>query len=328
MKQAMRFETIISQGWKSQARILRFQSSEEELLALGKREFCWGLFWVWLAGVGRAWDNPAADLFVKLGIPSLIYIFLLSFYLWLFILPLRPNNWSLKRLTIFISMTGILGCIYAIPVEKFMAPQDAATANSIFLSLVAIWRVNLLAFFLARTGHFKLPNLIVALLLPLSTILNVVFFLDTEAHTVDMMGGIYRYYVKTDPVAAKKFEENYKSGKGLGRYSMPSPAFDAESGKPLANLYTGFGPAPEGFKEIEWGDPRYVSTNPLMNTLRRIEKVNQVAWPVMAIYYLAVGFVIPLWNWWNRELSIVKGQRADEEKKRGKGLPGGDSSDG
>ncbi|MBX9725428.1 MAG: hypothetical protein K2X81_28785, partial [Candidatus Obscuribacterales bacterium] len=91
---------ILLKCWQTQLKLLSFRLSTEQLLSLGENEFYWGLFWVWLAGVGRAWDDPHAEIFKKSGLPSVIYIFVLALFLWIFIAPLKPANWSLKRLIV------------------------------------------------------------------------------------------------------------------------------------------------------------------------------------------------------------------------------------
>ena len=94
----------------------------------------------WLAGVGRYWDHPAAELWQHIGIGSLAYIFCLSVLLYLVVRPLRPSNWTFQGVLIFVGLTSLPALLYAIPVERVIDLKAAQSINAWFLGIVAIWR--------------------------------------------------------------------------------------------------------------------------------------------------------------------------------------------
>ena len=117
----------------------------------------WGLFTAWLAGIGRYWDHPSAGWWQYAGLGSVAYVFVLAFFLWVVVAPLRPRNWSFVGVLIFVTLTSLPALLYAIPVEKFMALEHAQAANVIFLAVVASWRVALLIVFLRRAAGLTRP---------------------------------------------------------------------------------------------------------------------------------------------------------------------------
>lgn len=100
--------------------------------------------------MGRYWDDPGAGILQHLGAGSVVYVFCLSFVLWVVVYPLRPKNWSYFHILTFISLVSPPAMLYAIPVEQFMSLAKASELNMWFLLMVATWRVALLLFFLAR----------------------------------------------------------------------------------------------------------------------------------------------------------------------------------
>jgi hypothetical protein len=305
----------IRRCWNIQWKILTFRASSEELLSLGKPEFLWGLFWVWLAGIGRAWDNPHAHWLLRSGLPSVFYIFALSGFLWLFILFLRPSNWSYRKLLIFISMTGMPALLYAIPLEMMLSPYEAATGNAYLLLIVACWRVALLAYYLFRVAGLYWLNTMVALCLPLFSIVNVLIAMDQFEKTFAMMGGI-RYVVLTDPKAAeeakkerqRKRESDLQTLRAHGQHVTlkdltPPWGEDAlqpvpdPSGKAQAQVYTEFtlnpnGPPPPGYSQVQWDDARYLPPTPLMAILRPLKTITTTGFPILLAYYLVAAVVI------------------------------------
>src|SRR5687768_3351015 len=83
---------------KTALRIVTFQATYDELLALDRRHLVIGLLFTWVVGMGRWWDDPGAHLLQHLGLGSVIYVFVVSLFLWLIAAPLRPENWSYQRL--------------------------------------------------------------------------------------------------------------------------------------------------------------------------------------------------------------------------------------
>ena len=172
-------------------RLILFRASSAELAKIGWRYFAIGLFCTWLVGMGRYWDNPRVGLLQHLGIGSVIYIFVLSFFLWLVIWPLRPRNWTYFKVLTFISLVSPPAVLYAIPIEKFAGLDFANTINAWLLAIVATWRVALLVFYLRRLGELAWFATIVASLLPLCMIVVALTLLNLEKVVFNLMGGIH-----------------------------------------------------------------------------------------------------------------------------------------
>jgi hypothetical protein len=170
-------------------RLLTFRLSHDEFLRLDRRHLAFGLAATWLAGIGRYWDHPDAHVLQYMGLGSVIYVVVLSMFLWLLIWPLKPANWGWVRVLTFVTLTAPPALLYAIPVERFMALEQAQTINFWFLLIVASWRVALLLFFLHRAA--KLPGLLglVASLLPLALIIVGLAIANLEQAVFTMMAG-------------------------------------------------------------------------------------------------------------------------------------------
>lgn len=149
-----------------------------------------GIGVTWLAGIGRYWDNPRADLWQYLGLGSVAYIFVLAFILWVMIMPLKPANWSYRNVLLFVSLTALPALLYAIPVERFMSLDSAQQANVWFLAVVALWRVALLVIYLHRVARLPVESVIVATLLPLTLIVTALTMLNLEHVVFNIMAGL------------------------------------------------------------------------------------------------------------------------------------------
>lgn len=149
-----------------------------------------GLAVTWLAGIGRYWDNPRAELWQLAGLGSVAYVFSLALLLWLLILPLRPRRWSYRNVLLFVCLTSPPALLYAIPVERFMSGEAALATNAWFLGVVASWRVALLLVFLKRDAGLKAWEAIVACLLPLALIVVALALLNLEHVVFNLMSGI------------------------------------------------------------------------------------------------------------------------------------------
>jgi hypothetical protein len=121
-------------------------------------------------GIGRYYDNERVGLLQHLGVGSVIYVLLLSLFLWLLVWPLQPRNWSYLRVAAFVSLVSPPAILYAIPVEYLFSVEVADSWNALFLGIVATWRVALLIFFLRRLAELKWLKVGIATLLPLSII--------------------------------------------------------------------------------------------------------------------------------------------------------------
>lgn len=181
---------MLKQILVDELRLLTFRAPSASIAANWKAYLAFGLFFTWLAGVGRYWDNPRAQLWQLSGIGSLAYVFVLSAILWVLLAPLRPANWSYRNVLVFVTLTSPPALLYALPVERFMPPVQAALANAWFLALVATWRVGLLGVFLRRVARLPWLQVVVATLLPLALIVVALAILNLEHVIFDLMAGI------------------------------------------------------------------------------------------------------------------------------------------
>jgi hypothetical protein len=149
-----------------------------------------GLMMTWLAGIGRYWDNPRAELWQLAGLGSLAYVYSLALLLWLLILPLRARHWTYRNVLLFVCLTSPPALLYAIPVERFMSGEAALATNAWFLALVASWRVALLLVFLKRDAGLRVWEAVVACLLPLALIIVSLALLNLEHVVFNLMSGI------------------------------------------------------------------------------------------------------------------------------------------
>jgi hypothetical protein len=170
-------------------RLLTFRLSHDEFVRLDRRHLALGLGATWLAGIGRYWDHPDAHVLQYAGLGSVIYVAVLSLFLWLLIWPLRPASWGYVRVLTFVTLTAPPALLYAIPVERFMPLEEAQTANLWFLLVVASWRVALLLFFLCRVAKLHPLLAVVASLLPLALIIVGLAIANLEQAVFTIMAG-------------------------------------------------------------------------------------------------------------------------------------------
>lgn len=171
-------------------RLLLFQLPGEKLKELGQAHFYLGLLGTWLAGVGRYWDHPKAELAQTLGLGSLGYIFLLSALLWGVIRPVAGPQASYWNLVTFVSLTSFPAWLYAIPVEKIVSIGSAIRLNVWFLALVAGWRVALLVRFVRLNYQLGWWRVVVCCLLPMTAIIFLLAALNLEHAVFEIMGGL------------------------------------------------------------------------------------------------------------------------------------------
>lgn len=181
---------IAASPLRTAARVLLFRASRDELLQLGRRHLRVGLVATWLVGMGRYWDSPRANLFQKVGLGSVVYVFVLTTFLWLILWPLRPRNWSWERLLTFVTLSAPPAALYAIPVEMFTRLETAQTLNASFLGIVAVWRVALLFWFLKRAAHLPSYAVVIGSLVPLTLIVTALTVLNLDHVVFDLMSGI------------------------------------------------------------------------------------------------------------------------------------------
>ncbi|MBD8524320.1 hypothetical protein [Pseudomarimonas arenosa] len=171
-------------------RVLTFQSPSAAIRTHWPSYLAFGLLMTWLAGIGRYWDNPRAELWQYLGLGSVAYVLLLACLLWAVIYPLRPPRWSFRSMLIFLTLCSPPALLYAIPVERFMSLSAAQSANAWFLAVVASWRVALLALFLRRGAGLSFGASVVGCLLPIVLIIVALSALNLEHVVFSLMSGI------------------------------------------------------------------------------------------------------------------------------------------
>lgn len=181
---------MIRQLLADEWRFLTFRRMSPAVRERSAFYLAFGLFFTWLAGVGRYWDNPRAHPWQTWGLGSVAYVFVLALIIWGLIAPLRPKNWSYRNVLLFITLTAPPAILYAIPVERFMSSSAAITANIWFLAVVASWRVALYSVFLRRTAGLSIARTIVATLVPLTIIVVSLFALNLEHVVFSLMGGL------------------------------------------------------------------------------------------------------------------------------------------
>jgi len=175
--------------FKTIFRLLFFRITREEILSFQWKHFFAGLVGTWFVGMGRYWDDDGAKLLQKLGIGSVIYIFLLALFIWLIIKPFLVENWNYFTVLTFISLTSFPAIFYAIPVERFFSIQIANTINVWFLAVVAAWRLALLYSFLKRFTKLSVTNILTVTLLPICLIITTLTILNVHRVVFDLMGG-------------------------------------------------------------------------------------------------------------------------------------------
>jgi len=149
-----------------------------------------GIVFAWIAGVGRYWDHPSAELWQYLGLGSVIYIFVLALLLWALVYPIRQGPWTYKSVLAFVGLTSPLAWLYAVPVERFMPLDQAVSLNVAFLAVVALWRVGLLVHFLKTYGRFTAGAVFLISALPLILIMFALSMLNLEQAVFEIMAGI------------------------------------------------------------------------------------------------------------------------------------------
>jgi hypothetical protein len=171
-------------------RLLSFRTTRTEFDSFSNRHLQFGLFCTWLVGMGRWWDDPGARLVQHLGLGSVVYVFILSAIIWLLVLPLTPRNWSYKHVLTFVSLTSLPAALYAIPVERFVSLDAAITLNTLFLGVVALWRVSLFLFYLGRHGALHWFYQVIVGILPLCSIVFALAVLNLHRVVFNIMGGL------------------------------------------------------------------------------------------------------------------------------------------
>jgi hypothetical protein len=171
-------------------KILFFRFTKEDILSFNQKHLFIGLIGTWLAGIGRYWDHPNAEPLQYAGLGSVIYIFILAMLIYLVVLPYKLKEWDYFKVLTFISLTSFPAILYAIPVEKFMAMNVAASVNAWFLGIVALWRLALLFRFLKKYDNLEMWNVWVIALFPMCLLITALTALNLEKVVFNIMGGL------------------------------------------------------------------------------------------------------------------------------------------
>jgi hypothetical protein len=171
-------------------RVIGLQLTPDEFNTWGTKHLLYGVLLAWLAGMGRYWDNPRADLWQHLGLGSVAYVFALGLFLYLLLWPLKPQNWKFAQLMTMLAFTSPLAFLYALPVERWMPRSAAASLNGWFLFIVALWRVMIYGRFLSRVAGLASVRFFIGLLLPLAFIVAGLAALNLEHAVFQLMGGL------------------------------------------------------------------------------------------------------------------------------------------
>lgn len=169
--------------------LLVFKLPAERVSALGWGHLYLGLMGTWIAGIGRYWDHPKAEVVQMLGLGSLGYVFVMSALLWCVFRPVAGCKASYWGLVTFVALTSFPAWLYAIPVERFMSIGAAIRLNVLFLAVVASWRLALL-FRHARLAYgLGWGAVFVCCLLPVMAIIVLLATLNLEHAVFEIMGG-------------------------------------------------------------------------------------------------------------------------------------------
>ena len=178
--------TILRDQW----RVLTFRKPLGAIASNYAGYLGFGMAMTWLAGVGRYWDNPRATAWQHMGLGSVVYVLVFAFVLWAVLDPLRLRSATYENVLMFVCFTSAPAVLYAIPVELFMTPEAARTANAWFLAAVAGWRVTLLGQFLRRGMGLSWGAAVVTGLLPLCLTVVTLSLLNLEHVVFEFMGGM------------------------------------------------------------------------------------------------------------------------------------------
>lgn len=158
------------------------------MLQFNRKHFLIGLTGTWIVGIGRYWDDEGASLLQHLGLGSVIYIFLLAFFIWIIIKPFQVDKWHYFTVLTFISLTSFPAVFYAIPVERFFSIQVANTINVWFLAIVAAWRLGMLFHFLKVYTTLGFNTILTVTLMPICLIINTLTILNVNRVVFDIIG--------------------------------------------------------------------------------------------------------------------------------------------
>ncbi len=170
-------------------RFVTFRSNQELCDRFSWKHFAVGLVLTWMVGIARNWDLATAPVWASLGLASVAYIFFMAAGIWVFTRFIAFPSIPYMKVLTMVSLTAAPGLIYGIPVEMFMAPQDARSTNVVFLFLVASYRVALALQYLCLAGRLNLIQSFFTLGSPISAIVVGLHMTGRVQMVFDLMGG-------------------------------------------------------------------------------------------------------------------------------------------
>lgn len=171
-------------------RVLTFRFQADDVEHFGWTDLAVGLAFTWVAGMGRYWDDPRGEVLQRLGIGSLIYVFVLSAGLWILARPFTHPAFTYRRLLTFVTFTSPPALLYAIPIEHFTDLKTGNVINLTFLLVVSVWRLSLYGTYLIRFGRCGLLTMVGLVLLPVCLIVSSLAALNLHHVVFNIMGGI------------------------------------------------------------------------------------------------------------------------------------------
>lgn len=178
-----------SEVFTTELKFLAFRAVRPDMKRLRWHFLALGMVSSWLAGVGRYWDTPEAQWWQYAGLGSVVYTLFMAALLFALILPMQPRHWSYLNVLTFVGMTAPPAVLYAIPVERFVAPQTASQVNLAFLLVMSVWRVALLWRYLRGSAALSFLAAFFALSLPLALILALLGYFQFTAIVMEGMMG-------------------------------------------------------------------------------------------------------------------------------------------
>jgi hypothetical protein len=171
-------------------RVLSFRATPEEFGRAGKEFLLTGLAITWVVGIGRWWDDPRVlPIPVRMGLGSVVYVFVLAAVLWVLAKPLMNRRTGYYEVAAFVAATSLPGIIYAFPIEAISPDAPASDYNVKALLFVAAYRVSLLIWFCYRILQLSFPGALVVTFLPISLISLGVVMAGMGHRVFDIMGG-------------------------------------------------------------------------------------------------------------------------------------------
>ncbi len=171
-------------------RFILFQPLQGDIAKHWKSYLAVGFVITWIVGFGRTWDFDAATLLVRTGVTSVFYTFALALLIWMIGAPLEPQRWAYRNVLLMVVMTAAPGIVYAIPVERLLAPDIARGVNMILLLFVAVWRMALFHHYLKNVAKLTGAAKLVVWLLPPTIIVAPLSAFGVLQAIASGMGGV------------------------------------------------------------------------------------------------------------------------------------------